>query len=133
MDRDGRGAEDDNCPRVANRTQTDWDADDRGDACDTSAMVRVRRLRTRGRKVTLRATFRPTLLGPRAVRLSVQRRSCKRCKYGKLTTVRRGKDRGGGRVDFTVKVRRRFTYRFRARLVDRRFTAKSALLSLRLP
>ena len=133
VDADGRGAEEDNCPRVTNRTQTDWDADDRGDACDTSAMVRVRRMRTRGRKITLRATYRPTLLGARAVRLSVQRRPCKRCKFGKVTTVRRGKDRGAGRVDFTVKVRRRFTYRFRARLIDRRFTAKSTLLSLRLP
>ena len=34
-DRDGRGAEEDNCPAVANRTQTDWDGDDLGDACDS--------------------------------------------------------------------------------------------------
>ena len=67
VDGDGRGAEEDNCPQAANRTQTDWDADDRGDACDSSAMVRVRKLRRRGRKVTLRATYRPTLLGARAV------------------------------------------------------------------
>ena len=94
------------------------------DACE--------RLRTRGRKVTLRATFRPTLLGARAVTLRVQRRKCKRCKFGKVTSVRRGKDRGAGRVDFTVKVRRGVTYRFRAHLADRRFSARSALLSLRL-
>jgi hypothetical protein len=132
VDRDGRGADEDNCSRVANRTQTDWDGDDRGDACDASAIVRVRRLRTRGRKVTLRATYRPTLLSARAVRLSLQRRSCRRCKYGKVTTVRRGRDRGAGRVDFTVKVRRRYTYRFRARITDRRFRARSASLAVRL-
>ena len=132
IDRDGRGAEEDNCPRVANRVQADWDGDDRGDACDTSAIVRVRRLRTRGRKVILRATFRPTLIRARSVRLSLQRRSCRRCRFGKVTTVRRGKDRRSGRVDFTVKVRRKSTYRFRAKITDRRFTARSAALSVRV-
>ena len=94
--------------------------------------MRVRRLRTRGRKVTLRATYRPTLISARAITLSLQRRACRRCKFGKVTTVRRGRNRGAGRVDFTVKVRRRFTYRFRARITDRRFSTRSALLSVRV-
>ena len=133
VDRDGRAAAEDNCPRAANRSQTDWDGDDRGDACDASARVRVRKLRTRGRRITLRATYRPTLLRARAIRLSVQRRPCRRCKFGRGTRLRRGKDRGAGRVDFTLKVRRGFTYRFRARITDRRFRSRSASLSVRLP
>ena len=131
-DRDGHGAEADNCPLVANRPQTDWDADDVGDACDPSAVVKVRKLRSRGRRTTLRATYRPTLLGARAVTLRFQRRSCRRCKFSKVTSIRRGRNRGAGRVDFVVKLRRGFSYRFRAKLTDRRFTAKSAALSLRL-
>ena len=131
-DRDGRGADEDNCPAISNRAQTDWDGDDLGDACDRSKRVTLRRLRTRGRKVTLRVTFRPTLLGARAVTLRVQRRKCKRCKFGKVTSIRRGRDRGSGRVDFTVKVRRGSTYRFRANLADRRFSARSRTLPLRV-
>ncbi len=132
VDGDGRGAEEDNCPGLANAPQTDWDGDDLGDACDRSKRVTLRRLRTRGRKVTLRVTFRPTLLGARAVTLRVQRRKCKRCKFGRVTTIRRGRDRGSGRVDFTVKVRRGFTYRFRAKLADRRFSARSRSVALRV-
>lgn len=131
-DGDGLGADQDNCPLVANRRQADWDDDDRGDACDRSTLVRLRKLRTRRRKVTLRVTFRPTLVGARAVRLAVSRRSCRRCRFVRHTTVRRGRDRGRGRVDFTVRVRRGFTYRFRARLVDRRFSARGTALDLRL-
>ena len=120
IDRDGLGADEDNCPLVANRRQSDWDGDDRGDACDRSKLVRVRRLRRRGRKVVLRVTFRPTLLGARAVTLHVSRRSCSRCKFRRARTLRRGRDRGRGRVDFTVTTRAGFTYRFRAKLADRR-------------
>ncbi len=125
-------AEEDNCPAAANSSQTDWDGDDLGDACDRSKRVTLKRLRTRGRKVTLRVTFRPTLLGARAVTLRVQRRKCKRCKFGKVTSIRRGKDRGQGRVDFTVKVRRGISYRFRANLADKRFGSRSRSVSLRL-
>jgi len=131
-DRDGHGAEGDNCVAVANANQSDWDGDDLGDACDRSKRVTLRRLRTRGRKVTLRVTFRPTLLGARAVTLRVQRRKCKRCRFGKVTSIRRGRDRGAGRVDFTVKVRRGVAYRFRAKLTDKRFSARSTTLPLRV-
>ena len=131
-DRDGRGADGDNCPAVANRTQSDWDGDDLGDACDRSKRVTLKRLRTRGRKVTLRVTYRPTLLGASSVTLRVQRRKCKRCKFGKVTSIRRGRDRGSGRVDFTVKVRRGVAYRFRAKLTDSRFRAGSRTVALRV-
>jgi hypothetical protein len=45
VDRDGRGADADNCPTAANRDQGDWDADARGDACDPSTRVNLDRLR----------------------------------------------------------------------------------------
>lgn len=142
-DKDGLAADEDNCPRAANRTQADWDADDRGDLCDRSSRVSLRRLSARGRRLRLRATLRPGLLGSRAVTVRVERRVCvrvrsrgrtrTRCRYRKVTTARRGRARSGGRVDFLVKLRRRGTYRFRATLSDRRYNrAKSGLLRRRV-
>ncbi len=144
-DKDGLAADEDNCPRAANRTQADWDTDDRGDVCDRSSRVSLRRLSARGRRLRLRATLRPGLLGSKAVTVRVERRVCvrvrargrsrarTRCRYRRVTTARRGRARGSGRVDFLVKLRRRGTYRFRATLSDRRYNgAKSGLLKLKV-
>ncbi len=133
VDRDGLGANEDNCPRASNRRQTDWDRDKRGDVCDRSARISLKRLRLRGRKLTLRATLRPTLLRSKAVAVSVDRRKCRRCRYRRVTTLRRGRSRGSGRVDLTSRLRRGSTYRFRALLRDRRYRrVSSRTLVLRL-
>jgi hypothetical protein len=132
-DRDGLGADADNCPLVSNRSQADWDRDRHGDVCDRSARATLKRLSLRRRKLSLRATLRPSLLGSKAVTVTVYRRSCRKCRYRKLATLRRGRSRGAGKVDFSYRLRRAGTYRFRALLRDRRYRrVQSRALSQRL-
>ena len=122
-DRDGRGANADNCPTVSNKAQTDWDRDRKGDACDRSAKVSVKRLRTKGRKVVLRVTARPTLLKASAIRVSA----------GSARIRTRVKARGAGRFDVTVAFRRAGSFRVRATLRDTRHTrARSTAIRVRV-
>ena len=132
-DRDGLAAGDDNCPLVSNRSQTDWDRDGAGDVCDRSARRRSSGSGCKRHVITLRATLRPSLLGPAAVTVTVERRRCKRCRYRKVATLRRGRSRGGGKVDLTYRIRRRGEYRFRAQLRDRRYSStRSRAYAVRL-
>ncbi len=123
-DRDGDGlaAADDNCPAVANRGQRDWDGDGRGDVCDRSVRVKLGRAQRDGRRVRVIAALRPVLLGPRAVKLGVQRRVCApRCRWRQAPGVRVGARRiGRGRVQLRLRLGAG-DYRLRARLVDRRY------------
>jgi thrombospondin type 3 repeat protein/pre-peptidase/fungalysin metallopeptidase (M36)/fungalysin/thermolysin propeptide len=132
QDGDGRGADSDNCPTKKNPSQADWDADDHGDVCDRSSRVTLKRLRLRGSTLTLRATLRPGLLGKRSVAIRIERRACSTCRFKKLSTVRRERNRGKGRVDVKVRVRSGRNYRARAFLKDRRYrsaTSRSVRLS----
>jgi fungalysin metallopeptidase (M36)/thrombospondin type 3 repeat protein/peptidase YpeB-like protein/fungalysin/thermolysin propeptide len=90
VDGDGIGADRDNCRTKRNPTQADWDHDRRGDACDPSARAGILRVRTRGRRVSVRAVLRPTLLPPSALRVRVLRRVCVRgrCRERLLREVR---------------------------------------------
>lgn len=111
----------DNCPDKANRNQRDWDGDERGDLCDRSARVRLQLVGSSGGQLSLIASLRPFHLGPRAVRLQLQRLDCtSRCRYRKVTLPGRARRLKGGRVGFRVKAPSG-DYRASARLVDRRY------------
>lgn len=132
-DHDGVSGDEDNCPSVSNGRQRDWDGDERGDLCDRSSGVSLKRLRMRGRRLTLRATLRPSLLGARAVTIRVERRACRHCKFRRAPALSGGRGRGRGRVDLSTRLRRGVTYRFRAVLRDRRYNrARSRAVTLAL-
>jgi hypothetical protein len=90
VDGDGVGADTDNCPALRNPAQTDWDGDRRGDACDPSARVRILRVSQRRGRVSVRASLRPTLLAPSALRVRVLRRVCTagRCRERLVREIR---------------------------------------------
>jgi hypothetical protein len=131
-DRDGIAGDEDNCPAVANRRQRDWDDDGRGEVCDRSARVKLGRARRDGRRVRVVATLRPDLLGPRAVRLAVQRRVCApRCRWRSARVSISARRVGRGRVQLRLRLADG-DYRLRARLVDRRY-AKARSRSVTVP
>jgi hypothetical protein len=120
-DRDGIAGDEDNCPAVANRGQRDWDDDGRGDVCDRSARVKLGRAHRDGRRVRVVATLRPDLLGPRAVKLGVQRRVCApRCRWRSARVSISARSVGRGRVQLRLRLGDG-DYRLRARLADRRY------------
>ncbi|MEJ7751008.1 MAG: thrombospondin type 3 repeat-containing protein, partial [Thermoleophilaceae bacterium] len=130
-DRDGLGANADYCPRAANRGQRDWDRDGQGDRCDRSSRLTLKVIRARGLRVTVRATLRPSLLGPRALTASLYRRACATCAFKRVSRVAKERGRGKGRVDFTVTLRRGAEHRLRAVVRDRRYkTARARPLVL---
>jgi hypothetical protein len=121
-DGDSRPDPADNCPRIQNRTQADWDGDGRGDACDRSARVRIERIASRGRRLTVIGSVRPQSLDPHSWRLRVSRLTCSRsrCRY-RFVSERAGERRAGsGRVRLTLRLRPG-SYRFRAVLRNRRY------------
>ncbi len=131
-DRDGLAADEDNCAAVANRGQRDWDGDGRGDVCDRSARVKLGRAQRDGRRVRVIATLRPDLLGPRAVKLGVQRRVCApRCRWRSARVAVRARRAGRGHVQLRLRLGDG-DYRLRARLVDRRY-AKARSRSVTVP
>ncbi|HYI79699.1 MAG TPA: thrombospondin type 3 repeat-containing protein [Thermoleophilaceae bacterium] len=131
-DRDRIAADEDNCPAVANRGQRDWDGDGRGDVCDRSARVKLGRARRDGRRVRVIATLRPDLLGPRAVKLGVQRRVCApRCSWRSARVSVSARRVGRGRVQLRLRLADG-DYRLRARLVDRRY-AKARSRAVTVP
>jgi hypothetical protein len=118
-DRDGVAAADDNCPRAANRGQRDWDGDGRGDACDRSSKVVLRRMHVHGRRVALRATLRPLVLGRTDAELLVWRRACaRRCRLRPVRARVLARAAGRGRVKLTVRLPRAGAYRMRARVAN---------------
>ena len=132
-DNDRFGDACDNCPEASNSRQANWDRDRLGDACDRSAKAALKRLRAQRRKVVLRAVVRPTLLTASAVRVTVERRPCRRCRYRAVrarTSVRR---RAAGSFDVTVRLPRAGSYRARATLRSSRYAkAKSRFVALRV-
>jgi fungalysin metallopeptidase (M36)/thrombospondin type 3 repeat protein/pre-peptidase len=90
VDGDGVGADTDNCPAIRNPSQADWDRDRRGDACDASARARILRVSQRRGRVSVRASLRPTLLAPSALRVRVVRRVCTggRCRERLVREIR---------------------------------------------
>jgi hypothetical protein len=115
-DRDGVAADVDNCTTVVNPQQRDWDGDGRGDACDRSARVTLKRKSLRRRALSLTGTVRPVDVDPAAWHVVLQRRVCRngRCRYRFAGERGRARSTGSGRVALTVRLTRGGRYRLQA-------------------
>ena len=58
-DRDGAPNATDNCPAVANPSQTDWNKNGKGDACDRASRTAITRLAVRGHLITVTGDMLP--------------------------------------------------------------------------
>ena len=58
-DRDGAPNATDNCPAVANPSQTDWNKNGKGDACDRASRTAITRLTVRGHVITVTGDMLP--------------------------------------------------------------------------
>jgi Fungalysin metallopeptidase (M36)/Fungalysin/Thermolysin Propeptide Motif len=123
-DADGDGIADaeDNCPQVANPPQHDFDADDKGDACDRSARATLNRPVLKGTRLTLRGSAIPSGIRASRWRVLIERRVCRsngKCRYKRVREVRGAKKAGSlGRVVLRTRLRVPGRYRLRAVLHD---------------
>jgi hypothetical protein len=99
VDRDGIEEGRDNCPRIRNRDQRDWDRDGRGDRCDSSARVRLVRAKVRDGLAVVIGTMLPRHLAPSSWRVRVLRWSCRSsCRYRRVLELRGARRISGARL-----------------------------------
>jgi hypothetical protein len=116
-DRDGEPNASDNCPDIANPSQSDWNKNGKGDACDRASKTSITRLVVRGHTITAAGDLLPRDANASAWVVEVRSR-------GKV--VARSQGSGGkvtGRVVAVVKVPGRVHGRVQIRAVlgDRRY------------
>lgn len=118
VDHDGRGADADNCPTVANTDQADWDHDAHGNACDRSSKAILDSVRAKRGRLTIVGLLRPRTLGPAALRVLVQRRTCTHtgCRYRTVKDLRASAPASDGRLTVVVGGLRSGRYRVRVQV-----------------
>jgi hypothetical protein len=129
-DRDGAPNATDNCPAVANPSQTDWNKNGKGDACDRASRTAITRLAVRGHVITVTGDMLPRNASASAWFVEVRR-------AGKVVARTHGSGgKGSGRAVAVVRVRARVhgKVQVRAVLTDRRFnraTSKAVVATLK--
>ena len=129
-DRDGAPNATDNCPTVANPSQTDWNRNGKGDACDRASRTAITRLSVRGRVITVTGDMLPRDASASAWFVEVRR-------AGKVIARTHGSGgKGSGRAVAVIRVPARVhgKVQVRAVLTDRRFnraTSKAVVATLK--
>jgi fungalysin metallopeptidase (M36)/thrombospondin type 3 repeat protein/fungalysin/thermolysin propeptide len=116
-DHDGAPNASDNCPAVANPTQTDWNKNGKGDACDRASRTTIARVTVRGHTITVSGDMLPRDASAASWLVEVRR-------AGKIVARAHGSGRkGAGRAVAVLTVPARIHGRVlvRAVLSDRRY------------
>jgi thrombospondin type 3 repeat protein len=116
-DHDGAPNASDNCPALANPTQTDWNKNGKGDACDRASRTTIARVTVRGHTITVSGDMLPRDASAASWLVEVRR-------AGKIVARAHGSGRkGAGRAVAVLTVPARIHGRVlvRAVLSDRRY------------